>query len=243
MKHQEDNSVKPADLHSIDFLIKKRNVFLYRGYCSQTPCIIKCTSSKAPNVLHAFYDEYHVMKTISVPGIPRYFWISEDFHPPGQEKAFLALCMEECPKEPAVDLAWCSPGDILSIVYDTSLLLYRLLQHGVLYTDLNPSNLILHREGDRISVCLVDFTYCYYFLKNPYPDYALRFSYDLSFELKGQQLLIRELGFLLKELMELSSPAEVPSGVYSLMETGLNPGSHLQLEDYISLIKNTALAL
>ena len=142
------------------------------------------------------------------------------------------------------DLSWPEVISVLDRICD---LLAWLLDHGVLYTDLNPSNIILRRlqagqgnaDVSRIHVFLVDYTFCYFFLENPYPEYSLRFSYNLSPDLKGQQLLIQEMTLLLQDLADQRADSLIPSAVCRLIEAGKNPPEHLSLPDYSSMIKET----
>ena len=96
-------------------------------------------------------------------------------------------------------------------------------------------------------VTLLDFTYCYYFLNNPNPSYTLRFSYNLSPDLKGQQMLIQELTFFLHALLEQKEQAtenqtnslqkSLPFSVYMLLETGNHPPETLSLREFLLMIK------
>lgn len=117
----------------------------------------------------------------------------------GQEQAFLflPLCMEHCEGTLLPELVpSLSLKDLLRILFSTGEVLAYLLENGILYTDLHPSNLLIRTTGQHRMVTLLDFTYCYYFLNNPKPPYTLRFSYNLSPDLKG--------------------PADVDSGAYVL---------------------------
>ena len=78
-----------------------------------------------------------------------------------------------------------------------------------------------------------------YFLKNPNPEYGLRFSYDLDPSLKGQQLLIQELSLLTSHLLEenaFGQEEDRNSRLYALLETGAHPPDSLSLADYLKAL-------
>ena len=116
-----------------------------------------------------------------------------------------------------------------------------LLQKGILYTDLNLSNLLVHRKEEKVYLSLVDYTYCYYFLANPHPLYPLRFSYDLFPHLKGRQMLVQEITYLACALMESQavSVSSLSSRILRLLETGKNPPEGLSLEEFSIMIKES----
>ncbi|MBQ9157309.1 MAG: hypothetical protein IJ137_11075 [Eubacterium sp.] len=238
---------------TIQFHIKKRDILLYKASRGSRQYVLKCTASGDPALRQAFHDEYRVMSRISHPRIPVYHQLLDGIRLPDREDLpYLILCMQDMTADPGqsstmetsglkpstiIDTRGLDMGAILSIMDQTARILYDLLKEGVLYTDLNPSNLVIHRLEGSLMVYLVDFTCCYYFLENPHPAYRLRFSYNLSPELKGQQMLIQELSFLLQELLEASSEAAaVPGRVYQLLETGMHPGEGLTLSDYRQMI-------
>ena len=250
---------------SLHFYQKKRESLLYKGMSDRGPVVIKCSLRKDPVIRRAFLDEYRVMRPLSHPGIPSYYAMVDHFNLPDRDGQAPALCMEDCSASPLPqsdnqmvhakeytggpqphleDLSWPEVISVLDRICD---LLAWLLDHGVLYTDLNPSNIILRRlqagqdnaDGSRIHVFLVDYTFCYFFLENPYPEYSLRFSYNLSPDLKGQQLLIQEMTLLLQDLADQRADSLIPSAVCRLIEAGKNPPEHLSLPDYSSMIKET----
>ncbi len=247
-------------LSSLQLFKKKKDTFLYKGISQGKHVLLKCTSSTNPEVREAFIDEYQVMRHLPHPGIPYYYWIHEACRVPDIKEPVLALCMEDCayargywglspipagsaaavPDGEEIRLADLPWPQIIRLLQVTSELLSWLLDRGVLYTDLNPSNILIHRLQDTLSLSLVDYTYSYFFLVNPNPSYRLRFSYDLSPDLKGRQLLIQEMGLLLQELINVKEEQGreiVPSGIYSLLETSLNPPDHLSLEDYAKMLE------
>lgn len=230
----------PASFSSVQFYQKKKDVLLYRASDSSRNYILKSIITKDEAVKQAFYDEYHILSSLCHPSLPVYYGISENWQFSGQTPPALTLCMEDC--SAPVPPASFTLSDILSGMELISQVLQYLLEHGVLYTDLNPSNLILSRRRGSIHVTLVDFTFCYYFLHNPHPPYALRFSYDLSPSLKGQQLLIQEMSLLLYELLETHHINSLPSSVWQLLETGRTPSETLLLSDFSRMLSHCAHA-
>jgi serine/threonine protein kinase len=167
---------------------------------------------------------------------------------PGASVPLLALCMEHCQGTLLPELVpSLSLKDLLRILFSTGEVLAYLLENGILYTDLHPSNLLIRTTGQHRMVTLLDFTYCYYFLNNPNPPYTLRFSYNLSPDLKGQQMLIQELTFFLHALLEQKEQAtekqtnslqkSLPFSVYMLLETGNHPPETLSLREFLLMIK------
>ena len=219
---------------SIEFFQKKKDITLYRAADDAHHYILKSIITKDAAVRQAFCDEYETLSALRHPSIPVYYWLRDDCRLPGQKAESLTLCMEDCSR-PLPDTPF-SMGELCRILQKTADVLAYLLEHGVLYTDLNSSNLIISRYHEDYTITLVDYTYCYYFLRNPYPMYQLRFSYDVSPNLKGQQFLIQELTYLLYDLIEENHIETLPSLVYQLLETGRNPSEELSLEDYIRML-------
>lgn len=260
--------MKASHITSLNFYQRKRESILYRGMSEQGPVFIKCIITPDPALRQAFFDEYRVMHSLSHPGIPAYYGMIDEFPLPDRDGRALALCMEDCLRIPQLSLAqlsWPEVTDTLSQICD---IVSYLLDKGVLYTDLNPTNILINytntiikREQDiysteakkkrnirdmqntqtnkKLQISLVDYTCCYFFLENPYPEYSLRFSYNLSPRLKGQQLLIQELSLLLQELIEERADTDIPSGFYQLLEAGKNPPEYLSLSEYASMIRET----
>lgn len=230
----------PTSLTAIELFGKKRDISLYKAKDTSHHYLLKSIITEDSSIKQAFYDEYHTLSRLSHPCLPVYYGISESFCPPGQAREALTLCMEDR-SVPGLS----SPltfEEINAVILTTGDILLYLLKNGVLYTDLHPSNLLLSRdftpEGKtQMQVTLVDFTYCYYFLTNPAPSYSLRFSYDLSPNLKGQQLLIQSLTYLFYALLEEHHCTDLPSFVYSLLETGRHPSEELTLEDFLCMFR------
>lgn len=254
---------------AITFFQKKKDITLYRATDGQRRYLLKSIITKDAAVKQAFYDEYETLSTLRHPSIPSYYWLEEDYLLPGKQTGALTLCMEDCSR-PAPE-APLSMKALCHILAKTGNVLSYLLAHGVLYTDLNPSNLIIYRKAEQptpsfshadglllsshpehndlinirethtkadLSVTLVDYTYCYYFLRNPHPLYPLRFSYDVSPKLKGQQFLIQALTYLLYDLLEANHIEELSSPVYQLLETGRNPSDELSLDDFTAMLRH-----
>lgn len=234
----------PDSFHSLKLYQKKKDILLYQASDGNKSYMLKCTFSKDPAIREAFQDEYHGLCSLKHPSLPVYSGLSDSFILPGETVPCLALCMEDCRGANDLAIDKLSLADIIDVLSLTTELLLYLLKHGILYTDLNPANLLLRREEKEIHLTLIDFTFCYYFLQNPHPAYTLRFSYNLSPELKGQQILIQELAFLLEELLEQQQTMEftfIPSSIYQLMETGMNPPESLTLSDFLLMIQKTTV--
>ncbi|MCD8018170.1 MAG: hypothetical protein LUF92_00890 [Clostridiales bacterium] len=227
----------PNQFTSITFFQKKKDITLYKATDASHHYVIKSIITKDAAVKQAFYDEYLTLSTLRHPSIPTYFGISERFHCPDQTEEALALCIEDC-SLPAPKGTF-SLADIQDILLQTTDILGYLLDHGVLYTDLNPSNLIISRQDGRLFVRLLDYTYCYYFLRNPHPIYELRFSYNISLQLKGQPFLIQAMTWLFYELLESNQIEPLPSSVCQLLETGWNPSAELTLDDFSDMLRHS----
>lgn len=229
----------PQQFTSFEFLQKKRGILLYHAKDDSHHYILKSIITKEEADRQAFYDEYESLRVLESPFLPKYYGIREDFSYPDREGAFLTLCMEDCSTEKPFCADHYSLTELLRILHQAGDILFYLLKQGILYTDLNPSNLMVKGQEESIEVKLIDFTYCYYFLRNPRPLYPLRFSYDLSPHLKGHQLLIQEMALLLQEFLGQRDDLHLPSSVYFLLETGLHPSESLLLPDYLALIKKS----
>lgn len=229
----------PHSFLSLQFYQKKKDIVLYKASDVSHRYILKAIIPKDSSVKQAFYDEYHTLHSLHHPSIPVYYGLAEHFHFPDFPGEYLALCMEDCslPKNQLIN--HCTIKNLGQILNQVTEVLSYLLDKGVLYTDLNPSNLILSRQEKKIHLTMVDYTYCYYFLRNPKPDYSLRFSYNLSPKLKGQQLLIQEITYLACALMEDHRITGLSSNIYRLLETGKNPPEGLSLQDFSLMIQES----
>ncbi len=210
---------------------------IYRAKDPARNYILKSIITKDEEVRQAFYDEYESLSQLNSPSLPLYYGIEEHFHYPDREGDYLTLCMEDCVYEHPFSLEYYSISEVVEILKETGEILLYLLNHGILYTDLNASNLLVRKEEEGWHVTLIDFTFCYYYMRNPHPAYSLKFSYNLSPSLKGHQLLIQELALLLQDLVMQSQEETLPSGLFFLLETGLHPTESLLLPDYLELLK------
>ena len=229
--------MKTPDLTSVSLLSRKKDTLLLKGEDGRRSYFIKAVSFARQDLVSAVRDEYAVMSRISEPCLPAYLACRDDFQY-GKGDSLLALITEYIDGTPfsqmlpSVDL-----NEFISVLTRAGYILKNLLSYGVLYTDLNPGNILIR---DNQPPCLVDFTGAYFFRHNPNPDYTLRFSYRLSPQLSGEQLLIQELALMLNMFLtdyeEKKEGSRVPSSVYSLLETGLHPTGSLSLKDYLDLL-------
>lgn len=236
----------PESFSDFTFYQKKKDILIYKATDASHQYILKCSENTSPVVRQALLDEYNGLGSLTHPSLPHYYGFKEDFLLPQTEKTALALCMEYCDGTllPAL-VRKLSFHQLLSIVLATGEVLSYLLDNGILYTDLHPSNILVRNADSNLQITLLDFTYCYYFLNNPNPPYSLRFSYNLSPNLKGQQLLIQELTFFFHALLELKEEAAeakapkepLPFSVYMLLETGNHPAETLSLQEFLVMLK------
>ena len=231
----------PQQFLSLEFYQKKKNILLYRAKDQAHAYILKSIITKDDADLQAFYDEYESLSHLDSPFLPVYHGICENFTYPDRDGSYLTLCMEDCSPRRPLDEISCNAKELLSILYQTGSALLYLLENGILYTDLHPANILIHKDLDHIEITLLDFTYCYYYRLNPHPAYKLRFSYELCPALKGHQLLIQELALLLQEMMQRMDAIDIPSKLYLLLETGLHPTEWMNLPDYLLLIEHTII--
>ncbi|MDO4976197.1 MAG: hypothetical protein Q4E53_02930 [Eubacteriales bacterium] len=224
----------PAQLYDFQFYQKKKDILLYRAKDHARNYFLKSIIAKDDAVRQAFYDEYESLSQLVSPSLPIYYGIEDNFRYPDQEGSYLTLCMEDCSDRQPLSMEDYSIPELLKILHKTGKTLLYLLSQGILYTDLNPSNILI---DENLEVTLLDFTYCYYFLRNPRPAYPLRFSYNLTPSLKGHQLLIQELALLLQQMIMEKEEISLSSSVCLLLETGLHPSETLLLPDYLVLIE------
>ncbi len=224
-------------LTSCSLTERKKDTLLIRGFADGEACFIKAVSPLRRDLVRAVRDEYQVMSQIRDSRLPRYLDYSDHFCM-GSEGPFNAICMEYVDGIPLSRLLKETELSVfLSILARLGHLLGDLLSLGVLYTDLNPGNILIRKEGP---LCLVDFTGAYFYRLNPNPDYSLRFSYQLNPNLAGDQLLVQELALMMNQYLidyeEKKEGITVPSSVYSLLETGLHPSPGLSLHDYLEIL-------
>lgn len=236
----------PESFSDFTFYQRKKDIVIYKATDATHQYILKCSENKEPSIRQALLDEYNGLLPLSHPSLPCYYGFCENFLLPETRKPSLALCMEYCEGTLLPVLVQSlSLQQLLSIVLSVGEILAYLLDNGILYTDLHPSNILVRNGNTDLQITLLDFTYCYYFLNNPNPPYGLRFSYNLSPNLKGQQLLIQELTFFFHALLELKEEAfeenpqkiHLPFSVYMLLETGNHPAETLSLPEFLMMIK------
>ena len=243
----------PAQFDYIKSYQKKSGFCLFEAGDSRGSYMIKCTPSEDTAAVSALQDEYACLSALSHPSIPRYYGIKDHFSPETGAD-FTAVCMDYCRGKSLYRLAGAlAPSVLARVLYRTGRVLEFLLHHGILYTDLHPSNILIKDEtSPDPEITLLDYTYCYYFRRNPRPGYGLRFSYRATPSLKGQQLLIQELALLAEDLSSIRADRQekstvdrdtekkegssLPSSFYLLIETGRHPGPDLFLSDYLSMI-------
>ncbi len=228
------------DLTNITFYQKKRDILLMKASYHQFPCILKATPSSRKEMVQALHDEYDVLSTIDHPAVPRYYGIMDKVCLGETTQPHTILCMEHRPGTSLGQLAEQMPlSSIIDEVCRIGDVLKVLLDAGILYMDLHGDNILLHQQKDKTQITLLDYTCCYYYQHNPHPDYALRFSHRLDPLLKGQQLLIQELTFLIYELTESKKEAsnELPSRLYTLLSSGSHPTETMSLGDFLDLLK------
>lgn len=243
----------PAAFDYVKAYQKKSGFFLYEAGDSHGRYMLKCAPFKDRAAVSALQDEYACLSALSHPSIPSYHGIMDHFSPEDGSD-FTAVCMDYCRGTSLYRLAASlSPACLAGILHRTGQILDYLLQEGILYTDLHPSNILVRNEGgNNPEITLLDYTYCYYFKRNPRPSYGLRFSYRATPSLKGQQLLIQELALLAEDLVsirrqrqeaercgadtEKKEDRSLPSSFYLLIETGRRPGPDLFLSDYLSML-------
>lgn len=229
------------ELTAESLLRRKKDLQIYRAPGHKNNCIWKCCSMSRKDMVEAFRDEFETMSSVEHPSVPAYFGHWDNCVIGDSDQLWSVLCMEECPGLPLKDLVpHMSNRLMLRILMETGRLLSFLLGEGLVYTDLNLTNLLLDSQEKGSRLYLVDYTCSYYFLRNPNPSYSLCFSYDLSPDLKGQQLLVQELACLFEDMIRTrgdeKKDSRMPSSVLPLYETGKNPSPSLSLQDYICQI-------
>ncbi len=234
----------PESFSHFTFYQKKKDIFIYKADDTERQYILKCSENTAPSVKQALLDEYNALSALSHPSLPRYYGFCENFSLPESDTPVFALCMEHCEGSLLPDLVpFFALHDLLYILLSIGDVLVYLINNGILYTDLHPSNVLIRTGEDGTAITLLDFTYCYYFLSNPNPPYELRFSYNLSPNLKGQQILIQELTFFLHALLEIKEQnpdckkEPLPFSVCMLLETGNHPSEDLSLREFLAMIE------
>ncbi len=144
----------PDQFTNVSFFQRKRDIVLYRAEDASHKYILNTIITKDPSVKQAFYDEYCILSSFRHPSVPIYYGITEHFLLGEEKDEALALCMEDC--SPGEDSGPFCAAEVCDIVHRTAEILGFLLDHGILYTDLHPSNLIIKKRSDVCFVTMVD---------------------------------------------------------------------------------------
>ncbi len=223
-------------MSNITSIQKKQDCILFQGLLGERKIFGKALSAEREDLMAAITDEYHTMKDISHPMVPHYYGITAPFCPDGN-KEYKAVISDYINGTTLLraseDLSW---REILAMVTPVIGLLGFLKDRGLVYTDLNPGNIMISPAGH---LYLVDYTGAWYYRRTPSPTYRLRFSYRPDPSLPGDRLLIQETALMLEDLFDNKKEGSLlPSCVYALLETGLHPSSSLSLKDYQQMIRN-----
>lgn len=210
-------------------LASSRQSILYKVSDGLTFYVLKVSKKMSDADLEAFRDEFEILKEISHPVIPIYDSFYPDLFLPDLEECRPAILMEYVTGTPLSSIEHLNTKQLKKYILDLGQGLFTLLLHGVLYTDLHPGNLIL--QGEQIR--LIDYTRAYYYERNPYPSYTPKISYHLDQNLKGQQLLIQSLTYL---LLHLTEQFALPSLPPSIADMGLHPGNGLLFSDFLEML-------
>ncbi len=194
--------------------------------------IIKISKETTAASLEAYKDEYETFSKISHPSIPMYFGYEPHFCVEGMPCG-PALCIEYLTGTAMSSISHFNICDFKKYILDIGNLLSYLLNFGVLYTDLHENNILIE-EGH---IKLLDFTYAYYFLRNPSSLYTPNICYGLDLSLGGQQILIQSLSLLIKRLID-DKKIDMTSSLCAILQTGLHPHSSLLFYDFLDMIEN-----
>lgn len=219
----------PNQLTITKLLAAPRQSFLYLASDGIKSYVVKVPRIPSPAILEAYEDEYETLKDLIHPVCPHYYAMLPNFQIGSSPQPVPALLMEYINGVPLSSVKYLTTKQLKKYILDLGDFLLLLLSKGVLYTDLHPGNLLIQNDQIR----LLDFTCAYYFIRNPYPSYVPKISYHLNQNLKGQQLLIQALTFLLTHLPEQCSIRGIPD---SLIQMGENPHSGLSFSDFLNLL-------
>lgn len=222
-----------APRQSIIYLASTQSSNTHTSSPSNIPnlCVAKTPRETSPAILEAYQDEYETLKNLSHPILPNYYAFIPELIIGPDTNPVPALLMEHIDGTPISSMKHLTTKQLKKYILDLGDALLLLLSKGVLYTDLHPGNLLIS-NGE---LKLIDFTCAYYFLRNPYPSYTPKISYHLNQNLKGQQLLVQALTFLLTHLPDTCPTTGIPT---SLIQLGENPHSGLTLSDFLTLLSN-----
>lgn len=208
-------------------LCHSRSSVLYLLSDGTKESVLKASRHFSREDQEAFFDEFQVMQHLRHPVLPIYYNYYEKIQIVEGQDAVSAIHMEYIKGIPFSSLSYLTTKQLKKYILDLGDALFHLLQHGVLYLDLHPGNLIL--QGEQIR--LIDLTRAYYFLVNPHPSYTPKISYELNQHLAGQQLLIQALTLFLLHLPEQFPKKGIPD---SLFELGLHPHSGIRFSEFLT---------
>lgn len=208
-------------------LCHSRGSVLYLLSDGTKESVLKASRHFSREDQEAFSDEFQVMQHLRHPVLPIYYDYYDKIQIADGQEAVSAIHMEYIKGIPFSSLSYLTTKQFKKYILDLGDALLLLLQHGVLYLDLHPGNLIL--QGEQIR--LIDLTRAYYFLVNPHPSYTPKISYELNQHLAGQQLLIQALTLFLLHLPEQFPKNGIPA---SLFELGLHPHSGIRFSEFLT---------
>ncbi len=222
----------PKSFDQLSYLHTSNRSHLFFVTEKKSNYVIKISKETTTASLEAYQDEYETFSKICHPSIPMYFGYEPSFFVEGMPSG-QALCMEYLTGTPMSSIPYFNITDFKKYILDLGNLLSYLLNFGVLYTDLHENNILIEENH----IKLLDFTYAYYFLRNPAPSYTPNISYGLDLSLDGQQILIQSLSLLIKRLVENKNISLTPS-LGAVLQTGLHPHSSLLFYDFLEMIED-----
>lgn len=217
------------NLSILSILASPRQNILYKVTDGISIYVLKTPRKCSDADREAYEDEYETLKNLSHPVLPKYYSFFPEIKLPDTQGHVPCILMEYIQGTPLSSIPYLTTKQLKKYILDLGNALFALLKHGVLYTDLHPGNLILFEE----QIKLIDFTRAYYFLRNPYPSYTPKISYQLDQNLKGQQLLIQALTLLIVHLSEKFSIQNIP---LSLIELGMHPHSGISFSEFLDTL-------
>ncbi|MDO4556058.1 MAG: AarF/UbiB family protein [Lachnospiraceae bacterium] len=216
----------PDQLTIHKILAAPRHSLIYLASDKDTSYVVKTPRQKSDAILEAYEDEYHTLSSLSHPVLPVYYGLIPELIIGQAKDPVPALLMEYIDGTALSSAHYLTTKQLKKYILDLGDVLLLLLSNGLLYTDLHPGNLLIAKDQLR----LIDFTCAYYFIRNPHPSYVPKISYHLNQNLKGQQLLIQALTFLLSHLSD-----DLTSGIPpSLLSLGENPYKGLDFSDFLN---------
>lgn len=227
----------PVNIRILETFSSKQN-YLLKVMDESNLYMLKISRHPSVNALSAYRDEFLSMQSLCHPCLPIYYGIKEDYYLKDSTMTHPALCMEYCDGDSLSAYHTLSTNDMIHILVTIGDALQYLLDHGILYTDLHPDNILLCKS----SVKLIDFTYSYCFGINNNPSYTPKISYQLDQRLPAQQLLIQALTLLAKQLFELNQMISIPYELSSIIQTGMSPHPSISLIDFIALLRKKLTA-